>query len=98
MLMGDMRCTNLLQCLCHFLLGHLQQTLIFIPPISEGEHSVNVEAILALANSLPALLSAGDLCLLVCLTTVVLQTLLFLCCLFFPENIMHNVGASVMNT
>lgn len=98
MLMGDTRCTNLVQCLCHLLLGHLQQTFVLIPTISEGEHSVNVEAVFALANSLPPLLGTGCLRPFVCLSTVVLQTLLFLCCLFLPENITHNMRAGVMNT
>lgn len=79
--------TNLLQCLCNILLGHLQEAFVLIPAVPKGTHGVHIKAVLPLTNSLPAFLRPGDLDLLVSLATVLLETLLFLGCLLLPGNV-----------
>lgn len=78
-------------CLCHVFLGHLQQSLVFVAAVPEGAHGADVEAVLTLANCLPALLSASVLGLLVSLAAVVLKTLLFHGCLLLPANVMIDI-------
>lgn len=79
--------THLFQCLDYLLLGHLQQSLVFIAAVPKGAHSVDVEAVLTLANGLPALLCPGHLDLLVRLATVLLKALLLLHCPLLPDGV-----------